>query len=120
MERESPQGNGATYGNAKRSKKAPAVGSPSELGGALAGKAEITLVVDDPATAAGIIEESVTRLGGRINGHSYSDESHLLIIRIGTQKVPALLGRLERIGTVQERPQLPKGATGTVDLTIRW
>jgi hypothetical protein len=120
MDRESPQGNGAIYGNAKRSKKAPAAAALPELGGASAEKAEITLVVDDPATAAGIIEESITRLGGRINGHSYSDESHLLIIRIGTQKVPTLLGRLERIGTVQERPQLPKGAGGTVDLTIRW
>jgi hypothetical protein len=123
LEREAPPARvekGTTYGAMKRAKKAPAAEAPPEPGGAPAQKGEITLAVDDPAAAGGAIEEAVNRLGGRINGHSYSEESHLLIIRIGAQKLPALLDRLERIGTMQERPQLPKGAGGMADLTIRW
>jgi hypothetical protein len=109
-----------TYGTVKRAKKAPAAGALPLLGGAAAEKAEISLLVDDPGAAGGIIEEAVTRLGGRISGHSYSEDSHLLIIRIGAQKIPSLLDRLERIGTVRGKPQLSKEAGGTVDLTIRW
>jgi hypothetical protein len=127
MEREAPQPakeeKGASHGKEKRAKKATAAEAlpGSEIFGKVpVEKAEIPLLVDDPVAAVGPIEEAVTRLGGRISGHSYTEESHLLIIRIGAQKVPALLDRLERIGTMQERPQIPKGAVGTVDLTIRW
>jgi Predicted integral membrane protein (DUF2275)/Putative zinc-finger len=104
----------------KRAKKTPAREELPLFGGVPAEKGEITLTVDDPAAAGGAIEEAVIRLGGTINGHSYSEESHLLIIRIGAQKVTTLLDRLERIGAVQEKPHIPKGAGGTVDLTIRW
>lgn len=117
MGREAPL---PAYGTLKRGKKATAGESLSVPGGGPTGKGEITLVVDDPESAGGAIEETVTRLGGRINGHSSSEESHLLIIRIGVQKVAVLLDRLERIGTVQEKPQISKGAGGTVDLTIKW
>lgn len=127
MERESPQSvreekgeKGVYRGKEKRMKKAPATEALPEPGGAPAGKGEIILAVDDPDAAGGAIEAAVTRLGGRISGHSYSEESHLLIIRMGIQKIPALLGQLGRIGTVQEGPQLTKGAMGAVDLTIRW
>jgi hypothetical protein len=125
QEREVPQSSGKEdkalpHGAAKRAKKTTADEALPVPGATPGEKGEIALAVDDPAAAGGAIEEAVTRLGGRISGHSYSVESHLLIIRIGAQKVPALLDRLERIGTVQEKPQLSKGATGTVDLTIRW
>lgn len=83
-------------------------------------KEEIALAVDDPAAATGAIEEAVTRFGGRINGHSYSGESHLLFIRINSPNYPRLLDRLGRIGTIQERPQIPKGTAGMIDLVIRW
>jgi len=83
-------------------------------------KEEIALAVDDPAVATGSIEEAVTRSGGRINGHSYSGESHLLIIRIGAPNYSRLLDRLGRIGTMQERPQLAPGTAGMIDLVIRW
>lgn len=107
-------------GAAKRARKATAGEALPVLGGTPVEKGEINLVVDDPAAAGGAIEQAVTRLGGRISGHSYSEESHLLIIRIGAHKVPALLDRLERIGTIQEKPHSPKGAGDMVDLTIRW
>jgi len=96
---------------------APAAGTAETME---AGKGEVFLVVDDPNAATGDIEEAVTRIGGGISGHSYSGDSHLLFVRIDAQKVPALLERLDRIGTVQERPQISKGAGGTVELTIRW
>jgi hypothetical protein len=83
-------------------------------------KEEIALAVDDPAVATGSIEEAVTRSGGRINGHSYSGESHLLIIRIGAPNYSRLLDRLGRIGTMQERPQLAPGTAGMIDLVIKW
>jgi anti-sigma factor RsiW len=85
-----------------------------------ASKEEIVLAVDDPAAATGAIEEAVTRFGGRINGHSYSGETHLLFIRIGAANYPRLLDRLGRIGTIQERPQIPPGTVGMIDLVIRW
>jgi len=113
----------APKGEMKRARKTPAdettqgAGSP---GPSTPGKEEVTLLVDDPVAAAGAIEEAVTRGGGRVSGQSYSGESHLLFIRIGAQKVPGLLDRLGRIGTVEERPQLPAGATGMTELIIRW
>jgi hypothetical protein len=124
MERGTPQPTreekSVSHGKEKRAKKATAGEAIPVFGGAPAEKGEIALAVDDPGSAGGAIEQAVNRLGGRISGHSYSEESHLLIIRIGAQKVSALIEQLERIGTVQENPQLPKGAGGSVDLTIRW
>jgi len=124
MEREAPlptkEEKSAPMETLKRAKKGPARDELPLSGGVPAEKGEITLTVDDPAAAGGAIEEAVIRLGGRVNGHSYSEDSHLLIIRIAAQKVTTLLDRLERIGAVQERPHIPKGAVGTVDLTIRW
>jgi hypothetical protein len=98
--------------DALRSAEAPAAVSSR--------KEEIALEVDDPDAATGSIEEAVTRSGGRINGHSYSGESHLLIIRIGAPNYSRLLDRLGRIGTMQERPQLTPGSVGMIDLVIRW
>ncbi|HTP65168.1 MAG TPA: DUF2275 domain-containing protein [Geobacteraceae bacterium] len=80
----------------------------------------INLDVEDPGAAVGAVEEAVNRTGGRISGHSYGEESHLLIIRINRQKIPELVDRLGHIGTVLDKPQLPKGAEGLTDLTIRW
>ncbi len=118
-----PPWQAAPQGAMKRARKAPAdealqgAGSPAATPD---GKEEVTLLVDDPVAAVGAIEEAVTRGGGRISGHSYSGENHLLFVRIGAQKVPGLVDRLGRIGTVEERPQLPPGANGMTDLIIRW
>jgi hypothetical protein len=105
-------GKGASN-EALRDAEAPAAGSASR-------KEEISLAVDDPAAATVAIEEAVTRFGGRINGHSYSGDSHLLFIRINATNYPRLLDRLGRVGTVQEHLQLPQGTVGMIDLVIRW
>jgi hypothetical protein len=107
----------------QRSKKSPEYGAAPAAGApetTMAGKEEVFLAVDDPVAATGVIEEAVTRFGGSISGHSYSVESHLLFVRIGAQKVPGLLERLDRIGKLQERPKLPSSVGGMIDLIIRW
>lgn len=83
-------------------------------------KAEVILRVTDPAAASGAIEQAVGRLGGTIVGHASGGGSHFLAAQIGADKLTELTGRLGRIGTVRERPQLTVGAVGTVDLIIRW
>jgi hypothetical protein len=115
--------NGASHKAIHRSRKspesslAPAAGAPETMA---AGKEEVFLAVDDPIAAAGAIEEAVTRVGGTINGHSYSEDNHILFVRIGAQKMPGLLERLDRIGKLQERPNLPASASGKIELIIRW
>lgn len=81
---------------------------------------EVTLRVNDPAGAVGAIEAAVTRSGGRIVRRVYGEASHLLFVQVETGKAPELMGRLERIGTLQKPPQVSGPEGGTVDLTIRW
>jgi hypothetical protein len=83
-------------------------------------EAEFVLRVDDPGAAVGRIEQVITHFGGRISGHSYSEDRYLLFAQIDARRVPDLLDRLGQIGTVQERPQLPAETGGKVDLVIRW
>lgn len=81
---------------------------------------EISLAVEDPAAAAGAIEEAVTRFGGRIKGHSHSGDTHMLFIRIGADKVARLLDRLGRIGKLKERPHPVPENGGMIDVIIKW
>jgi len=85
-----------------------------------AGEVGVSLRVTDAEVAAGAIEKAVTSLGGRINGRAYSQKSHLLYVRIETQKFQELVERLARIGKVTERPQLPEEAENSVDLVVAW
>ena len=95
-------------------------GWESAAGEPEAGKAEVILGVADPAAAAGAIEQAVGRLGGTIVGHASGSGNHFIAAQIEALKLPELTGRLGRIGTVRERPQLSAGAAGTVDMIIRW
>ena len=81
---------------------------------------EISLAVEDPAAATGAIEEAVIRFGGKIKGHSYSGDIHLLFIRIGADKVTRLLDRLGRIGKLKDRPQPALENGGVIDMIIKW
>lgn len=83
-------------------------------------RVEVTLRVKDPVGAVGAIEEAVTRSGGRIVRRVYGEASHLLFVQVETGKAPELMGRLERIGTLQKPPQVSELEDGTVDLSIRW
>jgi hypothetical protein len=85
-----------------------------------AGELDVTLGVDDSATAASAIEKAVARSGGRITGRAHSGGSDILSTQIEGQKISDLMDRLGRIGRIQDRPHLPEGTTGTVELLIRW
>jgi RNA polymerase sigma-70 factor (ECF subfamily) len=84
------------------------------------GELDVTLGVDDSATAGAAIEKAVARSGGRITGRAHSGGSDLLYTQIDGQKFSDLLDRLGRIGRMQDRPHLPEGTSGTVDLIIKW
>lgn len=106
------EGKAVSSGTVQR-KKRSAVALPAD-------ELEITLIVDDPAAAEEPIKKAVTRLGGRITGRAYNGGDDLLFTQIEGQKVPELIDRLRRIGTMQEWPQVPEGTSGSVELTIRW
>jgi hypothetical protein len=105
---------------AKKGKTASPEKGLSAVGALPIGNAEITLEVENPATASAAIEDAVTKLGGRINGHSSSGNSYFLSIRISTGKIKKLADRLSRIGTIKEAPQTTSDAGGLTDVTIRW
>ena len=106
------EGKAASSGTVQRKKRAAEARPADEL--------EITLIVDDPVAAEEPIEKAVTRLGGTITGRAYNGGDNLLFTQIEGQKVPELIDRLRRVGTMQEWPQVPEGTGGRVDLTIRW
>jgi hypothetical protein len=107
----------------KAGKKEKSLEGEQDSAGAVlqqAGNMEITLVVDELAAASGKIEDAVTALGGRINGHSYSRDTNLLFIRIRADRGKDLIDRLGRIGTVKRYPQLSSEVGGMIDMIIRW
>jgi hypothetical protein len=83
-------------------------------------RVEVTLKVDDPTGAVGIIEEAVIRSDGSIVRRTYGDASHLLVARIGAQNIPGLFARLEHIGGLQKPPQGTASKDGMVELAIKW
>lgn len=84
------------------------------------GEIAVLLTTADPVAAGHDIESAVTSLGGNVRGRAYSSGHDILYTRIEVEKFFDLMGRLEKIGRLQELPQLPEGAEGAVDLTIRW
>lgn len=96
----------------EQSRRREELGRPEQM--------EVTLKVGDTEGAVKAIEEAVTRHGGRIVRRSYGEESHSLLVRMETARVPKLMDRLVRIGTPGKAPQLPTGNTESVELTIRW
>lgn len=84
------------------------------------GEIAVLLNTAEPVAAGHDIESAVTSLGGNVSGRAYSSGHDILYIRIEVEKFFDLMSRLEKIGRLQELPQLPEGAEGAVDLTIRW
>ncbi len=83
-------------------------------------RVEVALQTRDPASAVGPIEEAVARSGGRVVRRVYDESGHLLIVQIGTQDVPPLLARLERIGKLRKPLQAASPEEGSAVLDIRW
>jgi RNA polymerase sigma-70 factor (ECF subfamily) len=80
----------------------------------------VLLNVRDPDTAQEAIERVVTSLGGTITGRGYSGGRTILYTRVDLDNVMELMGGVGKIGTILELPHIPEGATGPIDLTIRW
>jgi RNA polymerase sigma-70 factor, ECF subfamily len=81
---------------------------------------EIYLAVKDPLAAAGAIESTITGTGGRVIGRAYSGGNDILYTHVARGKFTEVIDRLERVGKVRERPQLPEGSGDVVGLIIRW
>ncbi|GFE58727.1 DUF2275 domain-containing protein [Geobacter sp. AOG1] len=81
---------------------------------------EIALQVEDSASAAGAVEEAVTRVEGRIVRRAYGEAGHILLAQIDGRKITALVTRLERIGTLRKPPQIAARGGEMVELRIRW
>jgi len=68
----------------------------------------------------GEIERAVTSLGGSVTGRGYSGGRDILYVRIDVESVMELMGRLGKIGTIQELPAIPDGVFGQIDMVIKW
>ena len=99
-------------GQAERLEPTEQLARPAQL--------EVTLEVSDPEGAVSVVEEAVTRGGGRIVRRAYGGASHLLQVRIEAAKTPKLMDRLVKIGMPRKPPQFPAEKSGMVELTIRW
>ena len=92
-----------------------AVGAPA---GSILPQAVVRLSVDDSSAAPAMIRETVLRSGGTV-----VDERELtgrrLRVRIPAVRQHELLDRLERLGRIMARPDLPSGAE-LLELTIQW
>ncbi len=84
------------------------------------GELAVALKTVDPVAAGHDIENAVTSLGGKVNGRAYNGGNDLLYTRVEVDRFFELMSRLEKIGVIQELPQLPDGAEGALELTIRW
>jgi len=89
---------------------------PRVRGGELA----VALNSADPVAAAHEIENAVTASGGKVNGRAYSGSTSIIYTSVEVDRFFGLMSRLEKIGRLQELPQLPEEAEGTVDLVIKW
>jgi len=84
------------------------------------GELAVEMITADPVAAIDEVENAVTALGGKITGRAYSSGSDMLYTRIDVDRFYDLMGRLGKVGVIQELPQPPEGAEGAVDLIIRW
>jgi hypothetical protein len=79
----------------------------------------LRLSIDDPATAGEAIRQVVNRSGGTlVNGEQAPSGRHLKT-RIPAARLPELVGRLERLGSIAEQPAMPD-SEGLVEVDIVW
>ncbi len=99
-------------GRIQQKKAAPVRSRSSEIA--------VEMVTEDPLAAIREVENAVSELGGKITGRAYSSGSDILYTRIDVDRFFDLMSRLGKAGRIQELPQPPEGAQGTVDLIIKW
>lgn len=106
------------WGDSPPQNRAPQKNAP--LTRSKGGEVAVVLNTADPVAAVHDIESAVASIGGKINGRAYSGGTDILYTRVEVDRFFDLMGRLAKIGRIQELPQLPDGAEGDLELIIRW
>lgn len=94
--------------------------SPSAFPGGQATQLTMTLVTADPEEAADAIEKAITDLGGRVIRRAYEGESRSITVSMERSRVTELIGRMERIGRLQNKPETGSAGSEMVEIIIRW
>ncbi|GEM_PF-3112140 len=80
----------------------------------------MTLVTADSEGVAVAIEKAISDLGGRIIRRAYEGENRSITVRMKRSRVAELLGRLERVGRIQTRPDSGSADSEMLEIIIRW
>ena len=79
----------------------------------------VRMHVPDPAVAGSTIAEELRKAGAVVIG-TPTDDLHLVRARIDSARLPELLERLVRIGTLRDKPVIPTIPTPSITLIISW
>ena len=99
---------------------APAASSALAPAAAVAPQLKIRLMVHIPETASQELQQAIIGSGGTLHpagGKQYPVRQ--IAARIPNQRLTELLGRLERLGRIVERPAAT-GSSGTIELVVLW
>jgi hypothetical protein len=74
----------------------------------------------EPATFQERLDEELRRAGAEVIGKSEKGGARSLTARLDSSRLPGLIDRLSRAGTVREKPESLDGAPSVITITIRW
>ncbi len=80
----------------------------------------IRLEVDDLRSAKLLIERELARAGANMAPPREQGAGRVLRAQLDSNRLPALLSRLARIGRILEQPDLPDKKPAVIILSIRW
>ena len=80
----------------------------------------IKLAATDPARAGQAIAEEVRKLDGTVTTRHDHGSPPSLTARLEARRLPELIDRLARLGTLQEKPAIRADMAGMVECTISW
>lgn len=99
---------------------APAASSALAPAAAVAPQLKIRLVIAASETASQDLWQAIIRSGGTVRPAEAKQLSvRQITASIPHQRLPELLGRLERLGRIAERPALT-GSSGVIELVVVW
>ena len=79
---------------------------------------QLTLRVYDAVLAEGKVEEALRACAGTVVRREKNGAATRITVRIGTQRIGDFLPRLEKIGRIEQKPELPEGTAGVLELSI--
>ena len=107
---------------ARKAKKAarPVMSEASRgIDGAVGGQVrQLTLRVYDAVLAEGKVEEALRACAGTVVRREKNGAATRITVRIGTQRIGDFLPRLEKIGRIEQKPELPEGTAGVLELSV--